>query len=151
MWSSVNSSDRLSGASLARDSSDTVTPPSVAVRRRPRSRRQLPNRRRNSSYSWLSHLAGDRSPQRQSNVAKKCGPQPRCTEAHSGGRVEDDGSARDIRLPCRKPHRRGLFGPLIPRTWREGGSHCVVAYPWLESCTEGRVSVALPTRRDNTS
>src|SRR5438094_9674935 len=30
MWSSVNSSDRLSGVSLARDSSDTVTPPSVA-------------------------------------------------------------------------------------------------------------------------
>src|SRR5437667_10046263 len=29
MWSSVNSSDRLSGVSLARDSSDTVTPPSM--------------------------------------------------------------------------------------------------------------------------
>src|SRR6266700_4113676 len=29
MWSSVNSSDWLSGASSARDSSDTVTPPSM--------------------------------------------------------------------------------------------------------------------------
>src|SRR5713226_5789062 len=42
MWSSVSSSDRLSGVSLTRDSSDTVTPPSVAFRRRPRTRRQLP-------------------------------------------------------------------------------------------------------------
>src|SRR6266516_3093355 len=29
MWSSVNSSERLSGLSSARDSSDTVTPPSM--------------------------------------------------------------------------------------------------------------------------
>src|SRR3989442_1780096 len=29
MWSSVNSSERLSGVSLARNSSNTVTPPSV--------------------------------------------------------------------------------------------------------------------------
>jgi len=143
MWSSVNSSDRLSGASSARDSSDTVTPPSVAVRRRPGSRRQLPK----SSTQLILLLTV--APRRRShllkgspNFAKRSALRLGGSEAHSS--AESRMTALPATLASVAASRAVAICSLgsLPNAARRRLTQRWWRTPWLESCTEGK-----PARR----